>query len=367
MRLIRQASPRAGLLWAAAVAVLAAATLFVFTDLRRYNLAVPPFAYDPGFDGLAVPGDGWQVEGDRGAVSVEDGTLRLRNGVPGTSLALRQAWPLPPGGPHAFRVAATIATSGVAGGQAEVAFLADADTRRGQFQTFHQLAVLHGSKAAARYVARFEFPSTAREAALVIRLTRATGELALRDLEIRALEERGLVAAGRAALQVGWGLALLGGCWLFWRGVDSPRAALALAAAASAGLVLLLLPQAGRNAIIDPLTAHLPGGRLDGEAVGDLGHLVIFAAAGLLVRLSRRREHAARQLPLLVVLAGVAELLQFLTELREPDWGDWGTNVLGALAGWLLAVLWLRIQDGQFATQRGSSTTLPPQAAKQRR
>lgn len=365
MRLIRQASPHAGLLWAAVVAALAAATLFVFTDLRRYNLGPPPFAYDPGFDRLAT--GGWEIEGDRAAVSVEGGTLRLRNGLPGASLALRQAWPLPAGGPHAFRVAATVATSEVAGGRAEVAFLADADIRRGQLHAFHQLAVLRGSTAPARYVARFEFPGTAREAALVIRLTHATGELTLRDVEIRALEERALVVAGRAVLQAGWGLALLCGCWLFWRGVDSPRAAVALAAAAGAGLVLLLLPQAGRNAIIDPLTASLPGGLLDGEAVGDLGHLAIFAAAGLLVRLSRRREPAARQLPLLIVLAGVAELLQFLTELREPDWDDWATNVLGALAGWLPAVLWVRFQEGQFATQRGAATTLPPQAAKQRR
>ena len=62
------------------------------------------------------------------------------------------------------------------------------------------------------------------------------------------------------------------------------------------------------------------------------------------------------------------EQQQLMAELRSAELDDWLTNTAGALAGWLPAMLWLRLrQDGQFATQRGSSTTLPPQAAKQSR
>lgn len=361
MRLIRQA----GLLWAGTIMLLAVATMFVFTDLRRYNGADLPFAYDPGF--MRVGPGGWQVEGDAAGVSVESGTLRLRNGTPGATLTLRQVWPLPPGAPRAFRVAATIATRAVSGGPAVVAFVADTDTRPGQPSTAHRLAVLRGSQGPDRYVDRFEFPRSAREAELVIRLLHATGEVAVRGLEIRALEERALVGAARAGLQAAWGVALLAGCWLFWRGVDDRRAAVALLGAGGAGLVLLLLPQTGRNAVIDPLASRLPEGLLDSEAVGDLGHVVIFALLGLLVRLSHRREPAWRQVLLLVALAGIAELLQFLTELRSPDWGDWATNAVGALAGWLPVAVWLRLRERPLAAQRCSSTTLPPQAAKQRR
>jgi hypothetical protein len=140
-----------------------------------------------------------------------------------------------------------------------------------------------------------------------------------------------------------------------------------LASAAAGGLALLLLPEGARNAIVEPLADKVPRHLLDSQQLADLGHFVIFAAAGFLVRLSRRRDAAWRQLLLLLVLAGLTELLQFLAELRSPTWGDGLTNAAGALAGWLPAMLWLRLQDGQFATQRRSSSTLPPQAAKQRR
>ena len=85
------------------------------------------------------------------------------------------------------------------------------------------------------------------------------------------------------------------------------------------------------------------------------------------MRLSRRREPWLPQLALLIGLAGLSEVLQFLAELRSPALGDWLTNALGALArlGGGQAWLWWR-QDGQFATQRRSSTTVPPQPAKQR-
>jgi hypothetical protein len=111
----------------------------------------------------------------------------------------------------------------------------------------------------------------------------------------------------------------------------------------------------------------LPVHLLGVDAMAYVGHFAIFAVAGFLLRLSRRGEPWPRQVLLLVGLAGLSELLQFLAELRSPALDDWLTNAAGALLGWLPAMgwLWWR-QEGQFATQNRSSTTVPPQAAKQR-
>ena len=117
---------------------------------------------------------------------------------------------------------------------------------------------------------------------------------------------------------------------------------------------------------------HLEAGLLplqvaSSEFVAAAGHFVIFAMAGLLIRLSRRGDRWLPQLALLLGLAGLLELLQYFAELRTPSLDDWATNALGALLGWSLGMAWLWWhQDGQFATQRRSSTTLPPQPAKQR-
>ena len=117
-----------------------------------------------------------------------------------------------------------------------------------------------------------------------------------------------------------------------------------------------------------PLLALVPARLVGLDLLADLGHFVIFAVAGFLLRLSRRREPWWIQAAFLVALAGLSELLQFLAELRSPSLDDWLTNAAGAFTGWLPAMGWLMLsQVGQLDTQRCSSTTVPPQAAKQRR
>jgi hypothetical protein len=356
--------------------VLAATTLLVFGELRRYNLEPVPWPIDPRFERLAAgtaatPPPGWQVEGDPRGVAVRDGTLRLRSDDPSSIVGVRQRWRLGPDGPRAFRLAATVSAQAIEGARAgEVSLVADADVGRGDLAAVHQLAALGGTRAPARYVAQFEFPRETREIELAIRLRHARGTLSVRDLQLVALRERWLVRAGRALLQPFWAVTLIAGCWLFARGVDGRRSALLLAGAGSGGLVLLLLPQTWRNAVIEPLAGLVPGHLVSTEQLGDLGHFAIFAVAGLLVRLSRRRDPWWAQLLLLIGLAGLSELLQHLAELRAPTLADGLTNAAGALVGWLPAVWWVRRrrrQEGQLATQRLSSTTLPPQSAKQPR
>jgi hypothetical protein len=360
------------LAWLLAALLLAGTTLLVFGELRRYNLEPTPWPIDPRFErlaaGTATP-PGWQVEGDPQGVAVRDGTLTLRSTDPSGIVGVRQRWRLDPDGPRAFRLAATVAAEAIEGARAgEISLVADADIGRGGLAAIHQLAALGGTQAPARYVAQFEFPRETREIELAIRLRHARGTFSVRDLQLVALRERWLVRTGRALLQPFWAVTLIAGCWLFARGVDGRRSALLLAAAGGSGLLLLLLPQTWRNAVIEPLAGLVPGHLVTAEQLGDLGHFAIFAVAGLLIRLSRRRDPWWVQLLLLIGLSGLSELLQHLAELRAPTLADGLTNAAGALVGWLPATWWVRRrQEGQLATQRLSSTTVPPQSAKQPR
>jgi hypothetical protein len=354
--------------WVGLVLALCVGTLLVFLGMQRLVSVPSPWPLDRHFAGLAGPGGAWEIEGDPAAVAVENGALVLRNDDPAATVGVRQVWRLRPGGPHAFRLGATLASRDVAGALdgsrvAEASLVADQDIGRGALRAIHQLAALSGTQGPARYVTRFEFPSDSREVELAFRLRRVTGELIVRGLELKAYRERRLFRAVRVVLQAAWVLTLAVGCWLFWRGIDHRRTAALLVAAAGAGLVLLMLPESLRDAIMAPLERLAPGDLVGVGALAYLGHFAIFAVAGFLLRLSRRQEPWPQQVLLLVGLAGLSELLQFLSELRSPTLDDWLTNAVGALAGWLPAMAWLaRSQEGQFATQRRSSTTLPPQA-----
>jgi VanZ family protein len=369
--------------WLGVVLALAAATLLTFVHMSQFEKVATPWPFDPGFGavdagtaperapGVPAPTAGWETEGPRSGISVEHGVVRLRNDDPAGGVGLRQLWQLDPGGPRAFRLAATVGSADIAGGGngfkvGEITLVADGDIQRAFFHPMHRVANLRGSHAPARYVETFRFPSGAQRVELAIRLRHATGELTVGGLELRALGVRPYFRWITLALQLAWSATLAVGCWLFWRGVDHPRSALALVVAAGAGLGLLMMPEGLRDSTLTGLTDLLPRRLQAYDALATAGHFMIFAVAGLLVRLSRRREAWLPQVALLIGLAGLSELLQFLAELRSPTLDDWLTNAVGALLGWGIGLAWLWWrQDGQFATQRGSSTTLPPQPAKQ--
>lgn len=346
--------------WLAWTLGLAAVTLLIFGELRRFNLEPVDRPLDRGFVALAEGiGSAWSIEGDPGRVTLRDGVLHLAADASGAPLSLRQGWTLDADAPHAFQLAATVAAAGLEQGRGEISLVVDGDIGRHDLGPIHQLVRLRGEHGPARYVARFAFPHDARRVELAIRVTATRGELTVKGLEMQALRERWVVRAGRNGLIGAWAVTLALGGWWLARGVDDRRSALVLAAAASGGLLLLLLPQEGRNDLLAPLTGLVPGRALSEEQVGDLGHLVIFAAIGLLVRLSRRRDPAWLQLLLLVGCAGLSELLQYLAELRTPTLGDWLTDALGAVVGWLPAALWLRwrARAGRAGAQLGQPET----------
>ncbi len=369
-------------LWLAAAALLAALTLLAFTHLRQFETVATPWPFDPAFatiaDGTAPdrgPGDapaGWQVEGARSGITVENGTLRLRNDDPEAGVGIRQLWQLAEDGPRTFRLTATVASDAIQGTRngfrvGEVSLVADADIA----------AVLLPSAAPAGRAARHEAAGgLCRLFQVPERGTagRAGDPPAPRHRRAAGGEPAGggagraaLVRRGAPRLQIAWAVMLAAGLWLFGRGIDHRGSALALALAAGGGAVLLLMPEGMRDSTLVRLADCLPRKLGSIDALAYLGHFLIFAVAGFLLRLSRRADPWLLQILLLVGLAGLSELLQFLAELRTPTLDDWATNALGAVLGWLpaLAWLWWR-QEGQFATQRRSSITVPPQPAKQR-
>ena len=376
---------RAAAVWLATALVLSLATLLVFTHLRRFDAVPVAWPYDPTFAAVAAgtapdrapdptaPVAGWEVEGPRSGITVEDGVLTLRNDDPEGGVGIRQLWRLDPNGPRAFHLVATVASQDIAGTRiglrvGEVTLVADADIERAHFSVMNRLAGLRGTHAPGRYVEYFKFPGRTERVELGIRLRHATGELQVSGLELQALEERPVFRWVTWALRAAWAATLAAGCWLFWRGTDHRASALTLAAAAAAGFVLLMMPEGVREGTIAQVIGLLPKRLAHDDIAASAGHFLIFAALGCLLRLSRRQEPWWHQILLLIGLAGLSELLQFLAELRSPTLDDWLTDTVGGVLGWLPAMAWLWWrQEGQFATQRGSSTTVPPQPAKQLR
>ncbi len=372
----------ATLAWLAAAALLAALTLAAFTHLRQFDIVGSPWPFDPGFAGLAdgsaparadgAEPRGWQIEGDPAGIAVAAGVLRLRNDDPEGGIGVRQLWRLEPGGPHTFKLSADVGSTGIAGTRkgfrvGEVTLVADRDIERPFFLNMHRLARRDATRPMDRFVATFHFGHEAELVELAIRLRHATGELAVANLKVVAMAERPLFRQVRLGLALCWAVMMAIGLYLFGRGIDHRRSAAVLGVAGAAGAALLLMPENLRTRTLDSLAGILPHHLVSSELLAAAGHFSIFAATGLLIRLSRRGDPWPGQIALLVGLAGLLELLQYFAELRTPTLDDWVTNALGGILGWSLGMAWLRWrQDGQFATQRRSSTTVPPQPAKQR-
>lgn len=375
-----------GAAWLVAVLLLTLVTLFVFKGMERFATVPVDWPADPRFEQLAVrlaegtagqataATEGWQIEGDPARITVERGVVRLRNDEPATGIGLRQILNLTPDGPRAFRFEAVAKSEGIKGQRrgyrvGEISFVADDDMERAWFTPVQRLAALKGDRGPERFVHTFRFPSSAKQVELGIRLRHATGALSVRGIQLTGLIETSAFRLTRLTLTAAWLLAMAAGAWLFWLGVDHRRSAVVLATAGGAGLALLVLPVWVREATVDPLADLLVGSGIGPETLAALGHFTVFVVVGFLVRLARREEGWLAQLTLLVGLAGLSELLQYMAELRTPALDDWLTNALGALAGWVPAMLWLQFmsQRETFAAQGCSSTTCPPQVAKQRR
>jgi len=84
-------------------------------------------------------------------------------------------------------------------------------------------------------------------------------------------------------------------------------------------------------------------------------HVLMFGVLGLLARAAWPALGAGRLLAVMLVFAGLTELLQFWAPGREPRWVDVGYDLLGACAGvWLAAgvqAAWRRLRAVSVADE----------------
>ena len=203
-------------------------------------------------------------------------------------------------------------------------------------------------------------PNNAVEAVLVVRLHRASGQLQLRSLHVQALGEPAAYRITRQALVVAW----IG--WLIWGGLlvrsqVPPWILLALTVGGMLAGALFMAPHEVRQVLIGS-TAELIGWHGRTGWLAKLGHFLIFATMSGVSRLALARVPWMVLLILLVLLAGVGEMVQFLAVDRSPSLRDWAINNAGVFTGFAAAslMLWLTryfpSKYGNFFASRGSMT-----------
>lgn len=366
------------MLWLAAAVLLAGLTLLVFRGMERYAEQPSSLLADPAFAALEAMGSaaggvgGWEVEGAPARVAARDGTVRLQLDDAAAGTGVRQLIRLGPGDPHDFRLEAVVASERIKGERrnynvGEVTLVADERIARAPHNIVHRLAGFRGTRGPERVMRTFHFPAATREVELAIRLRYATGTLAVRGLRMTGLLERPAFTHAAWALKGAWAVMLAVGALLFWRRIEDRRSGVALALAAVTGLGVLVLPERWREAILDPLAALIPGVFARTETLADIGHFIVFVVLGCLVRVSRPHASLVQLLALLIAVAGLAELLQYLAELRAPSLHDWLINAAGAVCGVAAACGVAGLRRLRRRPQPGPPLTVPPQATKQAR
>jgi hypothetical protein len=317
-------------------------TIITFLDLPRYDLPGHPVLdsadLDAGFRG-------WQVEGLVSLDESEAGAVRLQNRNPETSAFLRRTIELPPGR-TSLRLAIDVATTEVRPGDqawkaARVYLVQKTADGRYDWNQPHMLAIVTGTTSRQRYEGVFEMPGSVPRAMLGIEVAYATGSMRIADLELTRLEELPVFRLAASILVAGWSLL---GFWVVetvYRSIRSPairRWLLATAGVLAAGL---FMPSLLRQALIDGVGRGLGLELANPDA---LGHGVVFGLLALLLRCGRSRDPLGLHLACWLLLGMATEVVQLFTPDRDPEFGDWLVDAIGASLGLLIAELGLRLQ-----------------------
>jgi hypothetical protein len=203
------------------------------------------------------------------------------------------------------------------------------------------LATVTGTTSRQRYEGIFEMPGLVPRAMLGIELAYATGSMRVADLELTRLEELPVFRLAASILVAGWSLL---GFWVVEKVYRSVRSSvirswlLATAGVLGAGL---LMPSLLRQALIDGFSRGLGLELANPDA---LGHGLAFALLALLLRCGRSRDPLGLHLACWLLLAMATEVVQLFTPDRDPEFGDWLVDAIGASTGLLIAELGLRLQ-----------------------
>lgn len=293
-----------------------------------------------------------------GRVELAAGAARLVSPAPTGSVALRVT--VPSGAPLAgLGVAARLAAEALepaaadrsAGGHLRL--VGRAEDGRLLFDRELHLARLAGTRAAFPLRRDVALPSGAVGATLEVELVRASGTLEIADLVLLPLRERPLFRLARAALILGW---ILVGGWTLIRllgRLRSPVLAGLLGLGAALAVALLVLPRAPERRLLGEAARLLGLDGLDAGALGDLGHVAIFAGLALVATAAIRGLPPWSVLLVLAVAAPLAEYVQLLTDGRSAELSDALRNLVGAALGFGLGLLLRRLAPARAALGRG--------------
>lgn len=342
LRLVALRPERAIMRLSAALALLVAATAWVEWGMRRLDpvpgaAAVKPLlapAADPRFALDARPGPG--------RVAVEDGIAVLESASEQGLVALYvHLAPLPElAGVHiAARLAsASVRSARAPGAGARLWFFGRDREGRPVYGQGLELARLVGSREPFAFRRDVRLPPGSVGATLAIELVRARGRVEVGELVLWPLRERPLFRLARAAVVVGWLLAGGAGLVLLVTRLGAPLLAGALVASMGAAGLLLLMPAPLKSGFVQDLAAQLGLAPIEPELIGDLGHLLLFAALSSLAVATIRQFSLVSVLAFLALCALLGEYLQLLTDSRTADLADAVRNLLGVGLGALVGL-----------------------------
>jgi hypothetical protein len=347
----RRRPPAHALTLLALTLLVAALTAALYNFADRYQPDGRAWLANPAL-APAVPGGppaGWHVDGPPTAVqALAGGGVRLTNLDPAGGIGLRQILRRERGDAAVFDLTATIGSEGIAGGRpgwrparVTLAEFGEDDNVRGGHV---ELATVRGTSPPRTYRRRFTFGDGIDAVELALRLRTATGSFVVRDLSLTGLVERPGFRAAAWTLRAAWAALFAGWLWLGLRGLTRPTDRLLLGASVTGGALLLLLPVDVRHALTEEVSRRLLGGVVSADVAAQLGHIGIFLALGWLTRWLRPRDPLALALAALALVAGAAELAQFMADARHPSLEDWACNALGAALGVGLTWLTTRIR-----------------------
>lgn len=359
LRLLAVRPDRVLLRLVAALAIVAALTALQHWGMARFE---PDPALAPLRPLQAPPDEAARLvrpAPGQGRVDLAPGSARLvspgEQGIVAVRLAVPADRPL-----AGVRVAARLSSEAVrpAGdwrSGAHLRVVGVAEDGRPLFDRELHLARLVGTRTAFWVRRDVPLPPGSHGAFLVAELVRAKGELQLDELSLVPLRERPLFRLARAALIFGW---IVVGGWTVLRLLAllrSPLLAGALGLAASAAIVLLVLPRSPEQQLLHELAQLLGLGSVDPGALGDLGHVLMFAALALVATAAVRGLSPWIVLLTLAIAAPLAELVQLVTIGRSAEAADALRNLLGVAVGGGLGLLLRRLPRARAALDRGSS------------
>ncbi len=184
-----------------------------------------------------------------------------------------------------------------------------------------------------RVRADLPLPPAAAAAHLVVRLQGTAGMLEVRRLEAAALIPNPVLEAARLGLGAGWLVGLLAAAALVWRAAARRSHALLALIASAGGIFLILVPPEA----FALLPAGLGQTLQHASSTPFLPHALLAAMLAFLLGRTVPRARLVPALGLVLLLAVAGEVLQLLSNGRQPAVDDAFANALGGLVGLVLA------------------------------